>query len=241
MTVLWDILTHYGTTQADSLALVGSHEQDNVSWGDLARSCEQLSERLTSAEINVLALYAENSPAWVLVDLACQRAGIVLLPLPIFFSPEQIQHALTESGAGAILTDQHEVLESLVAMQPVLQTMEYAGFSLFSLNTPGAKLPKGTAKITFTSGSTGTPKGVCLSVEHQLTVANSLGVAIGLTQPRHLCLLPLSTLLENIAGVYAPLLQGGTVIILPTSELGFEGSASCDGPTFVAAISEFQP
>ncbi len=241
MTILWKALTHYGATQADSLALVGAHEQDNVSWGDLAQTCEQLAEQLILAEIKVLALYAENSPAWVLVDLACQRAGIVLLPLPMFFSPEQIQHALTESGADAILTDQHAVLESLVTMQPVLQTMEYVGFSLFSLNTPSAKLPTETAKITFTSGSTGTPKGVCLSNDHQHGVASSLAVVIELDSPRHLCLLPLSTLLENIAGVYAPLLRGGTVIILPSNQLGFEGSSVCDSNMLISTIETQRP
>ena len=241
MTQLWDTLMSYAKTQAEIPALIGLQAQDNILWGDLAQSCEQLSERLKETSINVLALYAENSPAWVLIDLACQRAGIVLLPLPMFFSSEQIHHALTESGADAILTDQPSVLESLTAMQPVLQMMEYVGFSLFNLNTVSVKLPKDTAKITFTSGSTGTPKGVCLSVAHQVKVAASLGVAIGLEQPRHLCLLPLSTLLENIAGVYAPLLQGGTVIVLPTSILGFEGSISCDGPTLAAAISQYQP
>jgi long-subunit acyl-CoA synthetase (AMP-forming) len=42
---------------------------------------------------------------------------------------------------------------------------------------------------------------------------------------QHICVLPLSTLLENVAGVYAILLAGGTAHILPSAEIGLQGSA----------------
>nr|MDC2856527.1 AMP-binding protein [Ningiella sp. W23] len=82
----------------------------------------------------------------------------------------------------------------------------------------------GTQKITFTSGSTGEPKGVCLSTQSQMQVAQSLCEQINISKPTHLCLLPLPVLLENIAGIYAPLLSGGCVHLMPLNELGFVGS-----------------
>ena len=86
-------------------------------------------------------------------------------------------------------------------------------------------LPIHTAKITYTSGSTGAPKGVCLSAHAQWQVANAIQHAAQLTaQTQHLCVLPLATLLENVAGVYATLLAGGTAHLLPTAQIGFNGN-----------------
>ena len=98
-----------------------------------------------------------------------------------------------------------------------------------------------TQKITFTSGSTGTPKGVCLSLESQLQVATSLYQSIGLEKPNHLCLLPLPVLLENLAGVYAPLLAGGTVNLVPLAELGFSGAQLLEPHKLIAAIERTEP
>ena len=89
-------------------------------------------------------------------------------------------------------------------------------------------VPPGTRKITYTSGTTGNPKGVCLSAANQLNVARSLIEATGLTAPRHLCTLPLATLLENIAGVYAPLLAGGTVDEVQIAEQNEHGLPSAE-------------
>lgn len=76
---------------------------------DVARvtaAVDVLGARLAGSR--VLAVLADNSPAWVVVDLAAQQAGVVHLPLPAFFSDAQMAHALSQSAADSLLTDQPE-------------------------------------------------------------------------------------------------------------------------------------
>ena len=68
-----------------------------------------------------------------------------------------------------------------------------------------------------------------------------LASKIKIDKPRHLCVLPLSTLLENVAGVYAPILSHGEVIIPRQEELGFVGSALVDSQKLLATIQSVQP
>ena len=83
-------------------------------------------------------------------------------------------------------------------------------------------LPAGTAKVTFTSGTTGTPKGVCLSQNGLEQVAHSLVEVLGAGRAKkHLSVLPLAILLENVAGVYATLMAGGTVFVPSLTATGF--------------------
>ena len=41
----------------------------------------------------------DNSPAWVVLDLALVRLGWPSLPIPAFFTPAQRSHVLTDAGA----------------------------------------------------------------------------------------------------------------------------------------------
>jgi long-subunit acyl-CoA synthetase (AMP-forming) len=66
--------------------------------------------------------------------------------------------------------------------------------------------------VTYTSGSTGTPAGVCLGASQLDAVTRSLVDATRALRLRRTCVLPLSTLLENVAGLYAPLAAGATCI-----------------------------
>ncbi len=146
-----------------------------------------------------IALAMNNNIEWVLWDLAAHFSGKTLVPLPPFFTKEQREHVLQSSGCDAIITPD----------------------GIIPLPYASVALAEGTAKITFTSGTTGTPKGVCLSARAMENVAQSIVDVLGKdTAGIHASTLPLGVLLENVAGVYATLLAGGTVYLNPLESFG---------------------
>jgi long-subunit acyl-CoA synthetase (AMP-forming) len=78
-------------------------------------------------------------------------------------------------------------------------------------------------------------------VGHPQRVAASLAQVIDLPGVRHLCLLPLATLLENVGGVYAPLLSGGEVLLPPLADVGLHGSSGLDVARLTGAIDHHLP
>jgi long-chain acyl-CoA synthetase len=189
----------------------------------------------------VLATLLDNSPAWVCADLAAARAGVVHVPLPLFFTPDQVAHALHSAGVDTVLA---EVQLAARWTQIPRQRYRIAGRDLVLLHLPAVPvaMPVGTAKVTFTSGTTGTPKGVCLSSEAMQLVTTGLVQALApLGVGRHLSALPFAVLLENIAGLMAPLAHGATCIVPPLAELGLSGSSSFDAARFDAAVTAHRP
>lgn len=197
-----------------------------------------LASRLVKSR--VVAVLADNGPAWVIADLASQIAGKPHLPLPGFFAPAQLAHALGRSGADLILTDQPERIGALDLGFGI--TGAWQGMTMMRRVAEPARLPIGTAKISFTSGSTGAPKGVCLSAEGLFDTAAALIERLAdLPVGRHLAALPLGLLLENVAGVYAPLLRGADVHLPPLRELGWSGMAGFDPAALHARVEELRP
>ena len=228
-----------GSIDASAVAL--DDGQRRWTYAELSDEVNLLAGRLKSQGTRVVATLLDNSPAWVVADLAATQAGLVHVPLPVFFTPEQIGHALGAAGADTILT-----LPAFAARWPQAPASgcAIAGQALSMVRLPAAErpMPEGTAKITFTSGTTGAPKGVCLDADAMRKVARGLVQAMEpLDIRRHLCALPFAVLLENIAGLMAPLLRGATCVTLPLAQLGLSGSSSFDAARFQAAVAAQQP
>lgn len=202
----------------DEVALVGAAIQ--LSWNELEREVAQAAAWLNGRLIGApsgspVGVALDNGPAWVVIDLALLSLGRASVPLPPFFSAQQRLHALADAGACLL------VRPPAMAEDPVFAV---GGSDLKAqvLDLPPADLHPGTAKVTYTSGSTGSPKGVCLSLAHMESVAASLVEVLGHEfAGRHLAVLPLGVLLENVAGLYPTLLAGGCYHARSLSDLGF--------------------
>lgn len=205
--------------------------------------------KVQSHQSPIIALAIENHPAWVILDLAAMQCEIPLVPLPLFFTPAQWLHAMQDAGVNTLVTDQPQLFESLLSKYITRQhSFDLASkwltqFELRDFIPAGkpASLPTGAAKITYTSGTTGTPKGVALSVENMMNVAKSIAEATKITsKDMHLSVLPLATLLENVAGVYAPLLAGATCTLLPSDEIGLNGATGLTVEKLLSALEQTQ-
>ena len=191
------VLAEIHKRDSGRLALVGDSLQ--YSYGELSREIQARAAMLSG--VQVLGLALDNGPEWILWDLACVEAKIPCVPLPPFFTQVQKTHALKMAGVSHLLSP--------------------AGLADTGLSSR-SKMPESTSKITFTSGTTGTPKGVCLSQDGLEQVALSLTQVLGSDlADRHLSVLPLAVLLENVAGIYAALLAGGTVYVPSLKTIGF--------------------
>lgn len=199
---------------------------------------------LSAASVRRCAILADNGIPWVLADLALHLAGTPCLPLPGYFTRSQCRHALDDASVDAVLCDAPELVLALAPDWRVAGTSPASGLTLLRrpiIRLDGAALPAGTTKITYTSGSTATAKGVCLGREHLETVAAALAQATReIAIERHLCVLPLATLLENVGGIYAPLLAGARVMLPGLGTLGFSHGA-LDAGKLIRCIDRSRP
>lgn len=216
---------------SDGLALSDGAVGD-LSFVELAARLDQLDAVLAEQEPErPIGIVGDNAVAWVLADLALLSAGRCAVPVPAFFTRDQVTHLVAVTGIEQVFLDGH--------LLPVRQVFSY--LPAVDASIPRLTLPPGTQKITFTSGTTGNPKGVCLTSSQQMATVNGLAGVLGeVGISRHLCLLPLAVLLENIAGIYVPLSLGAHCIVPSLAEVGLSGSSSFDVVRCLDAIVRYR-
>jgi len=230
----------------EKIALEGLYE--SLNYAELERQIDQLANDLSERAPDAMGLLMDNTPAWAVADLAAMKTWTPVVPMPLFFPPQQIAHLITSAGLELVLTDQpgpfRRMLGSIGIAISDEDAVDIAGvrIHLFQLEHPATcSIPGSIAKVTYTSGTTGDPKGVCLTQTVMGTVAESLQSACGAcADDRHLCALPLATLLENIGGVYVPLLAGSTCILPGLAAVGMRGASGLNPARFLQALTQYK-
>ena len=163
-------------------------------------------------------IWGVNRPEYGIAFLGALRLGAILVPLEANYAADFAQKIAQRTRAsGAIVSAQ--TLERAKTLGLPLCEME----RLPDLARGSAPLEKAVlsgddlAEIVFTSGTTGDPKGAMLS--HANILSNAIAATkifpIGPKQ-RLLSFLPLSHMFEQMAGFFAVILSGASVIY-PTS------------------------
>jgi len=205
---------------------------------------EVLAVSATLQDCRVLGLFMDNSPAWVVADLSAMHAEVMNVPLPGFFSDEQLQHAIQDAGIDTIITDNPDRISSLFpgGREVGLNIAGKLYTQIFFSVETADRQTSDTIKVTYTSGTTGNPRGVQLSPGMIETVATSLAAAAAADkQDRALVVLPLTILLENIGSVYVPILAGAEILVPDAADLGLSGSSQIDAGLFSTAMQRLGP
>ncbi|CAM3705956.1 AMP-binding protein [Smaragdicoccus niigatensis] len=178
-TTVGGVLRDTAAKTPDATALV-AHRPDGTrsSWtyrellADAERAAAGLLTRFAPGER--LAVWAPNTPEWVILEFGAGLAGIVLVTVNPAYRPSELAYVLNQSGAsGIFLTESFrspmlQYLQEIRSQVPTLrEVVLFSDWDAFLEAAPaGVDLPNvqpsDVAQIQYTSGTTGFPKGAAL-------------------------------------------------------------------------------
>jgi fatty-acyl-CoA synthase len=157
-------------------------------YAELLRDAERLARALASrhAEGARVAVYANNTPEWVLLELGCALAGVVLVTVNPSYQKRELKYVLEQSRSEAIYyvasfrgTPMQEIADAVCDELPsirhrILLTDHAALFDGEESGPRRSPRPSDPVQIQYTSGTTGFPKGALL--HHNGLIRNGIDV-----------------------------------------------------------------
>ncbi|ORB30337.1 long chain fatty acid-CoA ligase [Gordonia sp. KTR9] [Mycolicibacterium parafortuitum] len=199
-----------------------------------------------------IALWAPNVVEWPIIQYGAALAGVVLVALNPVLREEELDYALTHSGATVLLHADvsrdyamGEVAARVAARIPGLQRISLSDHRWRAVDPdPGALpevAPDDVAMLQYTSGTTGRPKGVVLNHRALVNVAKltmesaaAPAGAVGVNP------LPMFHTAGCVIATLGPLWLGGTAVLVerftPAQTLAVLHAERADVLFYVPAI-----
>ena len=226
MRPVFEALRRNAAERPDAVAF--RDDAGTLSWAGLAGRVAGLARRLETAP-QTIAIALPGGIDYVVADLALTLAGKRQVPLPFFFSREQVAHILRETGAGAVIAAGPDA-RGAWALPVIAPDAAQAALPEY---------PGGGERVIYTSGSSGRPKGVVIGDRQLNASLAALSEVVGAgPQDRHLSVLPLAQLLEQICGIFLPILAGAECVMRSDATQALLGGP-IDGLT--RAMAEIRP
>jgi long-chain acyl-CoA synthetase len=184
-----------------------------------------------------LIIFSDNSPFWVMTDLACLCLGGITVPIYTSLMPEQIKYIIDNSDAKIVVCAGTDMWAKVAAVRHQLDKVEHfislggdapdGTLALEEVQEKGresgredpglfeqaasAVQPDDIASIIYTSGTTGLPKGVMLMHSNFLSNIRAVDDILEFSPAdTTLSFLPLSHVLERMVS-FTYLYKGCTI------------------------------
>ncbi len=233
---LWDLTISQVLDRAverwpDRSALISRHQQLRYTWRELRDAADSAARGLVSLGIGPgdrVGLWSTNCAEWVIVHLACARAGAVLVNVNPAYRTHELAFALHKSRMKALFLGERDTRSDYAAILGAARTERPNALAhVIPFGTPRwtqllaatADLPStlrsaDVANIQYTSGTTGTPKGVMLTHRNQVNNGMILAEGMRFTEHDRLCVaVPLYHCFGCVIGTMAALASGAALIL----------------------------
>jgi long-chain acyl-CoA synthetase len=204
---LWpELERQYG----DAVALVAPHDTEDkqtVSFSALRQRIDQAAAGFAALGLGggeVVALFAENGPRWLVADQGLMRCGAADAVRGSSAPVEELRYILADSGSVGLVVESAALLDRLALDAEACQRLRFVvllegeapaapgpanlpclSWTSFMAQGAAAPLPAAPsggegrlATLLYTSGTTGEPKGVPLSHGNLLHQVRSLGALV---------------------------------------------------------------
>ncbi|MEA5360538.1 AMP-binding protein [Amycolatopsis sp., V23-08] len=184
-----------------------------------------------------VAVWANNIPEWVVLELAAALAGLTLVTVNPALREDELRHVLSQSRAtGIFLVADYRgnpMAETLDRLRPDLpglrETVLFEDWQAFRASGSPTEVlpavsPDDPAQIQYTSGTTGTPKGAVL---HHRGITNNAVLSYVRTldmRPGEAFVnpMPLFHTAGCVLATLAPIASQGTQVLLPWFDPGLQ-------------------
>src|SRR5256714_2204817 len=225
-----------------------------LSHDELGRAASGAATRLTEVGVTQgshVALFAENSAAWIVSYLGLQRLGATVIGMNPAFKEAEAEQILTDSDAAVALVDagRQPLIDALRPRLPALRRTARVEEIGSTAPSPlaregrggGSLTPDSPAILLYTSGTTGRPKGALLDHGNLLAQGRGVVEAWRWTKEDRLVLaLPLFHVHGLAIALHGSLIAGGCAVLVPFSPENVVRELRAGGTMFFGVPAMYQ-
>ena len=200
--------------------------QGDITYRQFLKQVQQYALIFENKGFTRVAIYAENSPAWVYAFYAALQNNCIAIPIDFLASAEDVAYIIDDSTP-QLLFASSGMAESLAKID--LKTSHKPEIIVFEEIVPDEKISESqwigpddnetTAVIIYTSGTTGSPKGVMLSYTNiHENMASVIGCKIYIPERQVMIFLPLHHIFPLVGSMMTPIFVGCTIAMVPSMQ-----------------------